>query len=176
MRISITGTPGTGKTTLCDFTNWEVESVMSLARNASCVGSLDPTDGAMPVDVEKLVSVLHKSWSDVGNPILIDGHLSHYLPVNAIVVLRCHPETLRERLVIRDYSSIKIDENVESEFIGVISTECFEKKGIPTLEIDTSVIRIEDAFSIIEGWVADGFKPMRPEQPIDWITIIHDGD
>ena len=49
---------------------------------------------------------------------IIDGHLSHYLEVDAVAILRCEPSILRERLNRRGYPEWKIESNVEWEIIG----------------------------------------------------------
>jgi len=168
IRIAVTGTPGVGKSTFCAASNWSNTTVKELAEKHDCVEAID-ADGAAPIDVEKLVSSL--VWPN-GSPHLIDGHLSHLLPVDAIILIRCHPSVLRERLRGRDYSPAKVDENVECELIGVISAECHE---MPCLELD-SEMGIEAMIASSERWITDGFKPVRPNQGIDWIGKIHGAD
>ncbi len=167
-RIAVTGTPGVGKTTFCAASNWSITTVIELAQKHDCVEVVD-ADGAAPIDIEKLVNSL--VWPE-GNTRLIDGHLSHLLPVDAIILIRCHPAVLRERLAGRDYSDSKIDENVECELIGVISAECLE---LPCLELD-SEMGIEAMIACAEQWITDGFKPHRPNEGIDWIAQIHGDD
>ena len=168
VRIAVTGTPGVGKSTFCAASNWSTTTVKELAEKHDCVEVVD-MDGATPIDIEKLVNSL--VWPD-GNPLLIDGHLSHLLPVDAIILIRCHPSVLRVRLGGREYSASKIDENVECELIGVISAECLE---LPCLELD-SEMGIEAMIAITERWITDGFKPVRPNEGIDWIAQIHGDD
>lgn len=175
-RIAVTGTPGSGKTSVCSVSNWECQSVMELAKINGCLEPIDASDGAAPVDVEKLSSILLEKWNLLEHPMLIDGHLSHHLPIDAIVILRCHPSTLQNRLEKRNYSQNKISQNTESELLGTIAGECFQKLDIPCLEIDSTVITAIEIFQRLMDWVADGFKPSRPDVPIDWIATIHGGD
>ena len=168
IRIAVTGTPGTGKTTFCSASNHRATTVEEIAETHGCLGEVED-DGAAPIDVEKLISTV--VWSD-DNPLLIDGHLSHLLPVDAIILIRCHPSVLRKRLSERDYSQTKIDENVECELIGVIAAECLDK---PCLELD-SAIGIDAMITNTERWITDGFKPRRPNEGIDWIEQIHGDD
>ena len=176
VRIAVTGTPGTGKTTLCVSSGWDYQTVTELATSNGCIEDTDPNDGAAPVDVDRLHNLLLESWEKSEGHTLIDGHLSHHLPVDAILILRCHPDTLRSRLQARDYSMEKTDENTESEFIGVIASECFANSGIPCIEMDGSTLDPEEIFNRLEAWIADGFKPPRPNEPTDWIATIHGGD
>ncbi len=172
-RIAVTGTPGVGKTALCSISNWQSQSVMELAKQHGCLEPIDASDGAAPVDVEKLSLILLEKWKQLEYPLLIDGHLSHHLPIDATVLLRCHPEVLQNRLENRNYSEEKINQNIESELLGSIAGECFQNSDIPCLEIDSTDIDTTEIFQRLKDWLADGFKPSRPDVPVDWIAIIH---
>ena len=168
VRIAVTGTPGVGKTSFCTKAKWPTNSVKNLAEKYDCIGPIDE-DGSAPIDIEKLVGKL--DWSE-GDVQLVDGHLSHLLPVDAIILIRCHPDTLQERLFSRNYSEQKINENVECELIGLISSEC---QKLPCLELD-SAKGIQSMIEDAERWIADGFKHHRPNEAIDWIAEIHGDD
>ena len=168
VRIAVTGTPGTGKTTFCSAANHHTKTVEEIAAEHGCLGEVEE-DGAAPIDVEELTNNVTWPEEDI---LLVDGHLSHLLPVDAIILIRCHPSVLRQRLSQRDYSESKIEENVECELIGVISAECLEK---PCLEMD-SESGIEVMIANAERWITDGFKPMRPNEGVDWIGQIHGDD
>ena len=173
VRIAVTGTPGTGKTSVCSISNWQSVSVKKLAEMNGCLEPIDLRDDAAPVDVEKLSKILKEKWNENKEDVLIDGHLSHHLPVDAIVILRCHPETLEARLVKRNYSDDKINQNTESELLASIASEAFEMTGIPCLEIDSSANESIEIFQRVVAWITDGFKPSRPSVPVDWIERIH---
>ena len=51
---------------------------------------------------------------------IVEGHLAHLLPCDRVVVLRCRPDILRERLAPRDYPEEKIAENARwtKEFLA----------------------------------------------------------
>lgn len=164
-RIAITGTPGTGKTTLCAALAGPVVSVSRLAAAHGCLGEVDATDGAAPVDVEALAAAALPEG-------FVDGHLSHLLPVDGIVLLRCHPEVLRARLEARGYTAEKVEANVESELLGTIAAECEDR---PCLELDSEA-GSNALIGAVDSWVSDGFKPRRPNEAIDWIDRIHGGD
>ena len=168
VRIAVTGTPGVGKTTFCATSKFQTITVEEIAISHDCCGEIED-DGAAPIDLEKLSSTM--VWPD-HDLLLVDGHLSHLLPIDAIILIRCHPSTLRERLSKRDYSQEKVDENVDCEFIGLIAAECLES---PCLELD-SAIGIEAMITSAERWITDGFKPRRPNEGIDWIDQIHGDD
>ena len=76
-----------------------------LAEMHGCLGELDSEDNSRPVDLDSLCSKLSKEWFAMSDaPTVIEGHLSHHLPVDGIVLLRCPPDELRNRLSERGYS------------------------------------------------------------------------
>ena len=168
IRIAVTGTPGVGKTTFCDRFKWSKISVQELAKKHGCIDDVDE-DGVAPIDVDALSQEIN--WPE-GDYWLIDGHLSHLLPVDAAIVIRCNPSALQRRLESRGYSAQKINENVECELIGSIVAECLD---LPFLELD-SADGLESMIASAEAWITDGFKPQRPSEPIDWIHEIHGED
>ena len=168
IRIAVTGTPGVGKTTFCERFKWSKISVQELAEQHGCIDEVDE-DGVAPIDVDALSQEIN--WPE-GDYWLIDGHLSHLLPVDAVIVIRCNPSALQRRLESRGYSVQKINENVECELIGSIVAECLD---LPFLELD-SADGLESMIASAEAWITDGFKPQRPSEPIDWIHKIHGED
>jgi adenylate kinase len=170
-RIALTGTPGTGKSTvarLLSASGYSIISVEELAAAAGALDEIDKTDNARPVDIELLLSHLKKSWKSLPQePVVIDGHLSHHLPTDAVVVLRCEPEILRSRLEQRDYSEKKIIGNVEWEILGGAWNE--KENNSPWMEFNTTKNSVEEVVDDITKWISDGFKPMSPEAVIDWV-------
>jgi len=170
-RLAMTGSPGTGKSTIAHLLGglgYSIETVEGIAEEFGCIEGIDPQDGARPIDVEELQKKLGPTWDlEPEGPTVIDGHLSHLLAVDCVVILRCHPDRLRERLHDRSYSSRKTDENVDWEILGGPWTEDLD--GVPTIEFDTSSESAESIVTAIIQWVSDDFKPRSPRNPIDWV-------
>lgn len=170
-RLALSGTPGTGKSTVADLLAQQglnVSTIEELAEQAGALGELDPSDGAHPVDMEILLQNIAEAWDSAPlEPELIDGHLSHNLPVDAVVVLRCNPDVLRQRLNERGYSETKVEANVEWELLGGAWNE--RENDSPWAEFDTSGDGSEEIVSNILYWISDGFKPASPEAVIDWV-------
>ena len=172
--IAISGTPGCGKTTLCDLLEKEgfaVESVADLAKRFDCLGVEDPEDGAAPVDVHKLADLWHDDSEGV---VFVDGHLSHLLEVEAIVVLRCQPDALQARLEQRGYNETKVRANVEWEMIAGTWSELLEfELELPVLEVDATETAASTLSAEILEWVqfgcpSDGVEALATEA-IDWL-------
>ena len=94
-------------------------------------------------------------------PCVIDGHLSHYCTIDAVIVLRCAPDTLRQRLKQRvGYGHEKIESNVEWELIAGIWSDLLNlHPDASVLELDTTnqSIDLERVLQYIANGDADGF-------------------
>ena len=117
-RVAITGTPGAGKSEVVKYAinidkKYDILTVEELAINNQLIGDVDRLDGAKPIDIESLKTILAKEWKKTSRQIFIDGHLSHLLPVDAIVIIRCNPEILKIRNHSRGWSENKVEENSE---------------------------------------------------------------
>lgn len=169
--IAITGSPGVGKTTLAHLLslalNFEVQSIESIAAQSNCLGGVDENDSTMLIDTD----CLQQQIQFLGKDCIVEGHLSHFIPSNIILVLRCHPMVLKQRLEKRAYSESKIIENVEWEFLGGARTEIshLEHQTL-VLEFDTSN---EDAETICQKVIQKLSETMPPSSSnqdyIDWI-------
>lgn len=173
--VAITGTPGCGKTSLCDELvghGYAVRTVLDLAREHECLGESDPEDGAAPIDVHKLAEL----WGEEAEGLLfIDGHLSHLLNVDAVILLRCRPEHLRTRLEQRGYSEAKVRANVEWEMLAGTWSELLEFEiEVPVLELDATeqsapALLGETVFWIEGDCPSDGVEESAREA-IDWLA------
>ena len=170
-RLALTGTPGVGKTTIAALladVGYQVETVQDIAERFGCIDDVDSEDGAMPIDIDDLNTQIQSEWkNDPIKSIVIDGHLSHLLPVDCVIILRCSPSVLRKRLTGRSYAEQKISSNVDWEILGSAWAEMDDT--VPAIEFDSSSDGVETVFQRIMDWVADDFKPRRPLRLIDWI-------
>jgi adenylate kinase len=170
-RLALSGTPGTGKSTIAGLLSSHgirVSKIEELAQQAGALEEVDATDGAHPVDMDILLKSIDKNWQKKPSETqIIDGHLSHNLPVNAVVILRCEPEIIRRRLNERGYPQPKVEANVEWELLGGAWNE--KENDIPWVEFDTSKVGPEVIVANILSWISDGFKPTSPEDVIDWV-------
>ena len=133
-KVAVTGTPGAGKTTvarrLAEELDAEYFDVTKEVREGASAG-YDEERGVPVADVE----ALRDSVPD--GDVVLDGHIAHHLEPDAVVVLRCAPDVLRERLEKRGWSDEKIRENVESEALDIVLAEAVETEA-PVFEFDTT--------------------------------------
>ena len=171
--IAITGTPGVGKTTLIELfkqDNYVAQSVVDLAKQHDCLAEFDEQLESWDIDIEKLSSLVNfTNTTDT----VIDGHLSHFFNVHAIVVLRCKPSILYDRLSQRNYAEAKINANVEWEMLSGVWSEINELEPCPpTLEIDVTELTAEAAYESIKDWIISDFKDNfdnKSRAKIDWL-------
>ena len=175
-RVALSGTPGTGKTTISRLLQSEGFDVLSLEKIAdkhNCLGELDSSDDSKPIDIELLISILRNAWDIMPENItIIDGHLSHLLPCDHTIILRCKPDILEDRLVKRGYSKGKIQGNVEWELIGSAWNDNEDRDG--WLELDTTELTDNEVKERIIKWIADDFKPNASDTDIDWIASMEE--
>ena len=175
-RVALSGTPGTGKTTISRLLQSEGFDVLSLEKIAdkhNCLGELDASDDSKPIDIELLISILRNAWDIMPENItIIDGHLSHLLPCDHTIILRCKPDILEDRLVKRGYSKGKIQGNVEWELIGSAWNDNEDRDG--WLELDTTELTENEVKERIIKWIADDFKPNASDTDIDWIASMEE--
>ncbi len=136
MRVAVTGTPGTGKTTATGHleTGLEVIGLNELVRTEELTTGTDADRDSLVADIDAISARLSDR-----DDVLFESHLAHHLDVDRVVVLRCHPETLKCRLLDRGESERKAAENAEAEALDVILAEAVDRHGLETVyEIDTT--------------------------------------
>ena len=137
MRWAISGTPGTGKSTAAAQLTVDLPIVHlnELIETAGYTTGYDDERGTAIADLDAIVDWL----DDQPASIVVESHLAHRLPVDGVIVLRCHPDELADRLRERGESTESIRENVDSERLDVILVDALELHGDEAIyEIDTT--------------------------------------
>lgn len=177
MKISLTGTPGTGKTSISNFLSKNNVNTINLnyyiSKNIKF--EFDNNRKTKIIDIIDLNNSFNKNFKNK-NFVIIEGHLSHLLNcVDKIIILRCHPTELKRRLLKRRWSIKKINENIESEILDIILCECLINHKVKDIfEIDTTNISTKSLGLIILDLIKNNFreKNLYKIGNIDWLEQI----
>jgi len=106
MLIGITGTPGTGKTSVTvrleEKPGYQVIHLNELIREEKLYSEVDSERDCIVADMD-LVEQRVMEKVDIFSPVtILDSHLSHHI-ADIVIVLRVSPDKLRERLQQRNY-------------------------------------------------------------------------
>ena len=163
MRIALTGTPGTGKTTVAGLVPYRVIDINSLVKGGMNVGT-DPDRGCLEADMNALN--VHLSGLDSDETLILEGHFSHHF-ADWSIVLRLSPTALRPRLEARSYKESKIMENLEAEALDVILVEAVEQCSRVD-EIDTTGKSAAEVAELVTE-IIQGLRRLLPGQ-VNWFA------
>ena len=147
--IIISGTPGTGKTTLskklAKILGCRCIDVNEVVKKNRLNKTYDKKKQCFAVDISKLNKALIKIINDSKKQgkekyLIIDSHLSHYLPkkyIDLCVVAKCNIKKLGKRLKKKRFHKEKIKENIQAEIFDVCFNEALERKH-NVLVVDTT--------------------------------------
>lgn len=143
MIIICSGVPCTGKTFISKLIAKKYKlkyiDVNKLIKENKLYDSYNKKLKTYEISIKKLNKFLIKLIKKEKN-LIIDSHLSHYLPkkyVDLCIITKCDLKTLKKRLEKRKYSKEKIRENLDAEIFDVCLNEA-ERKGYRIKIIDTT--------------------------------------
>jgi adenylate kinase len=181
MLIGLTGTPATGKTSVCRLLErkrgWKVIYLNELIKEEHLYTEVDEKRDAVVADMElvrkRLLEITDGRENEV---IILESHLAHHI-ADVVIVLRVYPPELELRLKARRYSEEKIKENIEAEALDVILVEAFEwcKKVFEVNATGKSIEEVgQDIEKIIDHILSGNEEEMSEYKPgsIDWIDLV----
>ena len=132
--IIVSGSVGSGKTTLAKklatalkFIYLDVNEIIN--KHPTVVEGYDKKRKTKEINTTKLNKILLKELKQLKKGVIIDSHLSHYLPKNYVdlcIVCKCALKELKKRLLKRNYSALKIKENLQAEVLDVCFIDALE--------------------------------------------------
>ncbi len=169
MLTALTGTPGTGKSSIAALLSEQgfvTCRLNELAERSGARIDYDLERRTWNVDLDILQRAIPRE-----RPLIMVGHLSHFLPSDVIIITRCHPETLRKRLQARGWPRRKVEENIEAEALGVITEEAIDSAEV--FEVDTTSAPPEESVKAVTDILAGKGEAHRAGS-IDWSEVILD--
>lgn len=162
MRIAITGTPGTGKTTAVEHldldqfdTDFEVIHLNDVIRERNFTTGRDEDRDSLVADLDAVAD-----WLDDHGDAIVESHLAHEFEADRVVVLRCAPEEIERRLEERGESVESARENAESEALDVVLSHAVQNHGEDHVyEIETTDRTPEAVAREIEAVIAGEREP-----------------
>lgn len=182
--IVVTGTPGTGKTSLCRYIvsrnkGWIHLDLGRFAAEANAITGYDDSLETSIVDMNILKKALRKHVSNSvgeGVRLLIDGHYAAEVSpaehVNYCLVLRCRPDVLWRRLrSVKGYGEEKARRNVESEitdYCYLMAKLHLKRKRI--IQLDTTGSSVRKTYARFMKCYRYGFKCRG--DTVDWAGFL----
>lgn len=127
--IAVSGSVGTGKTTIAKklvrLYNADYINITEFVKKNK-LGKYNKRYDSYEVDIKKLNKELIKIIKESKKSLVIDGHLSHFIPrkyIDLCVICKCDIKKLKKRLEKRNYSKSKIRENLDVEIFDIPLTE-----------------------------------------------------
>lgn len=121
MHIIITGSPGVGKTTLAKELSKKIKCLAYNEKTLAIekgIGKWDEKENELVIPLEPFAKMINEFLAKQKNTV-IEGHLLCELKLKAdyIILIRIDPEILETRLMERNYSEEKVQDNVFCEGI-----------------------------------------------------------
>jgi adenylate kinase len=170
MSIVITGNPGVGKHTvtkkISEVLNFPIIDINIIAKDSEL---FEKNGNTNDVDTHNLAKILGERNL---NEKIIVGHLAPYVleknQVKIIIILRRNPYDLELVYKERNYSEIKIKENIGSEILGIITHDTIEKFEEKAFQIDVSKKNIQQVGERVLGIISKA----EGNEEVDWLNLV----
>jgi len=162
--VALTGVPGTGKSTTARRLAAGLRT-LEVSDLALVWGLAHRTGETLTVDLEGMRRRYRRDRPAVE---VLVGHLSHLLPVRDVIVLRCHPGTLVDRLKRAGRGSARDRrENFLAEALDVVLAEAL-RPGRRVWEVDTTLRSPDEVAQIVTRTVRR--RPPPRYGRVDWLA------
>ena len=144
--IALSGTPGTGKSVVGQLLAVEL-GIQCLELNQIILEQRlylgeDADRETLIADIEKVREYLLNTIEEGKNRYVVVGHFADEVPkdlLEVLIVLRCNPVILSQRLQKKGWSVGKIVENLQAELLGECTAQAIARHDLGQIfELDTS--------------------------------------
>ncbi|UCG89717.1 MAG: adenylate kinase family protein [Candidatus Heimdallarchaeota archaeon] len=129
-RLYITGVTGTGKTSvakkLTKLLSLEYLDLNTLVLEKGFYLGYDINRDSVIIDDDLITPYLETMITKKRRICLVGGIIPLKNVFDLIIVLRCHVDVLRQRLISRNYPEDKIEANIEAEIMNIVYYEAIE--------------------------------------------------
>jgi len=174
MLVALTGTPGVGKSAVSQILKnkgYNIVDINAVVTEYHLYSSIDIKRNSKIIDFKKLNTHVKEIYAQQ-DLVILESHVSHLINgVDKVIILRCHPTKLQQRLSTRGWSMQKIKENVEAEILDVILCEAVEHHPKTSIfEIDTTPLLTDDVALSVHDIIQHNFKKRKKYNigNIDW--------
>ncbi|EDW61813.1 adenylate kinase isoenzyme 6 homolog [Drosophila virilis] len=157
--ILITGTPGAGKSYLCERLATQLKfnwlDCSKIAKENNFIEEYDKEYDCPILDEDKLMDYLEPLMAKGGN--IVEYHGCDFFPerwFQAVFVVKCPNETLYDRLKERNYNEKKLTSNIQCEIFGTIleeARESYKKDIIYELSGETKA-DAQNSLKTVKNW------------------------
>ncbi|MFW9853880.1 MAG: AAA family ATPase [Candidatus Thorarchaeota archaeon] len=149
LRVYITGVTGTGKTTVAErlsqLLNLPFLEINTIVLDEGYYLGYDITRDTVIIDEELLAPHLEMLVTKQSRIGLVGGIVSLRTPFDLLILLHCQIPILRYRLHARNYSSAKIEANVEAEIMNVLYYDALELLSVKhIIEVSTGDSSVDE--------------------------------
>jgi adenylate kinase len=155
--IIVTGTPGTGKTTLAKRLARELGYMYvdanTVIKEDRLQEGYDRKRKSVIVDERRLAKAIARRIRMADGGMVIDSHLSHHVPpsiVDACIVTVCELKVLDRRLRKKGYAEAKVNENVQAEIFETCTQEAWEMGHRPIVVDTTRGVKLQAILQSLE--------------------------
>ncbi len=180
--ILISGTPGTGKTTIAQYLKKKysanVLNLTELAIQKDFILEIDEERQTKIVDLKKLLPFLESFIPSHQDNLIIEGHYADVVPdhlTSVFIILRTEPHILEKRLKEKKFSPSKILENIQSEILGACTSAALETHEREKIyEVDTSNSPVDETIKTIQFLIER--KPPTNIGKINWMRKLEESN
>ncbi len=180
--ILISGTPGTGKTTMAQVLKEEYSAfhlnLTDIAIENGFILEEDIDRQTKVVDDERLALFIEDFIKTHPSNIIIEGHYADIIPdelITVFIVLRTDPRVLEQRLKEKRFAISKIQENIQSEILGTCTSFALETHDRAKMyEVDTSTATLDECVKMIQHYIEE--RPASNVGEINWLQKLDAAD
>jgi len=149
----VTGTPGVGKTIVSERLAGKLGAVhidvADMIRREEIASGYDEKRQTLIADDEKLAKRVQQIIAKTSKTVIVDGHFATEVApkdyVTKVILLRCHPKQLEQRMVEKGFQGAKLRENLAAEILDVCLTDAVNAIGVEKVcEVNTTGKTVDD--------------------------------